>query len=72
MLGERMVARAAVGLSVQETLALLRTLLESAPLGLPLRPCGPQIPKNSERLWVYYQTTNMTTKLHLKIQIPVV
>lgn len=39
MLGEGVVAWAAVRLSVEETLALLRTLLESVPLGLPLRPC---------------------------------
>lgn len=39
MLGEGVVAWAAVRLRVQETLALLWTLLESAPLGLPLRPC---------------------------------
>lgn len=42
MLGEGVVPRGAVKLSVQETLVLLGTLLESVPLGLPLRPCGPQ------------------------------
>lgn len=39
MLGERVVVRAAVRLSMEETLALLWTLLVSGPLGLPLHPC---------------------------------
>lgn len=39
MLGEGVVAWAAVRLSVEETLALLWTLLESVPLELPLCPC---------------------------------
>lgn len=42
VLREGVVARAAVRLRVQETLALLWILLESVPLRLPLRPCGPQ------------------------------
>jgi len=42
MLGEGVVARAAVRLRVQETLALLWTRLEPVPLVLPLRPCEAQ------------------------------
>lgn len=43
MLGEGVVAaRAAVRLSVQEALALLRTLLQSAPVRRSLCSCGPE------------------------------
>lgn len=39
---EGVVAWGAVRIRVQEALALLRSLLESVPLRLPLCPCGPQ------------------------------
>lgn len=39
MLWEGVAAWAAVMLSMEETLALLWTLLKSVPLGLPLCPC---------------------------------
>ena len=42
VLGEGVVAWAAVRLRVQETLDLLRTLLVPVPLRLPLCTCGPQ------------------------------
>lgn len=39
VLGEGVAAGAAVRLSVEEALALLWTVVQSAPLGLTLRPC---------------------------------
>lgn len=40
VLGEGVAARAAVRLRVEEALALLRTVVQSAPLRMALRPCG--------------------------------
>lgn len=48
MLGKGVVARTAVRLRMQEALTLLQALLESVPLGLPLRPCEPNTQIKSE------------------------
>lgn len=65
MLREGVIVWAAVRLRVQEALALLWTLLESVPLGLPLCPCEPE--QQLERAWLYY-LTSIILLLHRGLQ----